>query len=100
MKQALQSLSDGSTAVVEIPVPKAKKDHLLIRTRYTLISTGTERMLVDFGKVNLLDKARQQPDKVRQVIDKTRTDGLVQSLQRMSDARANCYGRTTTIAVG
>ena len=53
---------------------------VLIASRSTLVSAGTERMLVDFGKANLLDKARQQPDKVKQVLEKIKTDGLIQTL--------------------
>jgi len=76
MKQILQSLKDGTTQVAEIPTPRASRGQLLIRTTRTLVSAGTERMLVDFGKAGLIDKARQQPDKVRMVLDKIRTDGL------------------------
>jgi threonine dehydrogenase-like Zn-dependent dehydrogenase len=54
---------------------------LLIRTARSLVSVGTERMLVDFGKANLVEKARQQPDEVRMVLDKARTDGLVPTLE-------------------
>ena len=54
---------------------------MLIRTSRTLFSAGTERMLMDFGKAGLIDKARQQPDKVRMVLDKIRTDGLMPTLQ-------------------
>jgi predicted dehydrogenase/threonine dehydrogenase-like Zn-dependent dehydrogenase len=76
LKQILQSLKTGSTEVAEAPCPAAGRGQLLIRTRRSLISAGTERMLVEFGKANLLEKARQQPDKVRMVLDKVRTDGL------------------------
>ncbi|MCW5656400.1 MAG: bi-domain-containing oxidoreductase [Burkholderiaceae bacterium] len=76
MKQVLQHLKDGATEVAEVPAPRAGRGQLLIRTRRTLVSAGTERMLVEFGKGNLLDKALQQPDKVRMVLDKVRTDGL------------------------
>jgi hypothetical protein len=65
MKQILQKLKTGETELAEIPCPQVKAEHLLIRTHTSLISAGTERMLVDFGKANLIDKARQQPDKVR-----------------------------------
>jgi hypothetical protein len=76
MKQILQNLKDGSTEIAEVPCPRLAPGHLLLRTTRTLISAGTERMLVDFGKANPLEKARQQPDKVRQVLEKVRTDGL------------------------
>ena len=76
MKQILQNLSNGETSLVDVPCPKVNKGSLLIASRNTLVSAGTERMLVDFGKANMLDKARQQPDKVKIVLDKIRTDGL------------------------
>jgi predicted dehydrogenase/threonine dehydrogenase-like Zn-dependent dehydrogenase len=80
MKQILQNLSTGATEVADVPAPGAGAGQVSIRTSRTLISAGTERMLVDFGKANLLDKARQQPDKVRQVFDKIKTDGLLPTL--------------------
>lgn len=76
MKQIIQDLSSGETRIVETPCPAPKKGSLVINSTKSLISVGTERMLVDFGKASLLSKARQQPDKVKQVFDKVRTDGL------------------------
>ena len=81
MKQILQSLKDGTTQLSDVPTPRASAGHLLIHTATTLVSAGTERMLVDFGKANLLNKVRQQPDKVRMVLDKVRTDGLVTTIE-------------------
>ena len=81
MKQILQSLKTGDTELVEVPCPQVKQGHLLIRTKASVVSAGTERMLVEFGKANMLDKARQQPDKVRQVLDKIKTDGLIPTIQ-------------------
>lgn len=81
MKQVLQDLRDGTTEVADVPAPRAAPGHLLIRTARTLVSAGTERMLVDFGKANMIEKARQQPDKVRMVVDKVRTDGLVPTFE-------------------
>lgn len=77
MKQILQNLKTGATEVAELPAPRAGTGQLLIRTTRTLISAGTERSLVEFGKANLIDKAWQQPEKVRQVLDKVRTDGFL-----------------------
>ncbi|TDQ60444.1 putative dehydrogenase [Maritalea mobilis] len=77
MKQILQNLSTGQSELVEAPVPQARRGALLIDTTMSLISTGTERMLVDFGKAGLVSKARQQPEKVRQVLEKVKTDGLM-----------------------
>ena len=76
MKQILQNLGTGETLLAEVPEPGARAGAVLIRTRTSLISLGTERMLVDFGKAGWVDKARKQPDKVRQVLAKVRTDGL------------------------
>lgn len=80
MKQILQSLKTGETEIANVPCPAVQAGQLLIRTTRSLVSAGTERMLVEFGKANLLDKARQQPDKVRQVLDKVKTDGLAPTL--------------------
>ncbi|HEU6456227.1 MAG TPA: dehydrogenase, partial [Roseateles sp.] len=81
MKQILQSLKTGATEVAELPVPAAGRGQLLIATAQTLVSAGTERMLVEFGKAGWLEKARQQPDKVRMVLDKIKTDGLMPTLE-------------------
>lgn len=81
MKQILQSLKTGATEVAEVPVPAVKHGHLLIKTSLTLVSAGTERMLVEFGKAGWIEKARQQPDKVRMVLDKIKTDGLMPTME-------------------
>lgn len=80
MKQVLQSLADGATSVIEVPAPAITATQLLICTSVSLVSAGTERMLVEFGKANWFDKARQQPEKVRQVVEKIGTDGLAATL--------------------
>lgn len=80
MKQILQNISNGKTKIVEVPCPKLIKGSLLIASRNTLVSSGTERMLLDFGRANLFDKARQQPDKAKKVLDKVRTDGLLPTI--------------------
>lgn len=81
MKQILQSLKSGQTVLDDVPAPRLSPGLVLIRTSQSLVSAGTERMLVDFGKANVLEKARQQPDKVRMVLDKVRTDGLVPTVE-------------------
>jgi predicted dehydrogenase/threonine dehydrogenase-like Zn-dependent dehydrogenase len=81
MRQVLQSLADGRTVVADVPAPSAPVGGLLIRTTRSLISAGTERMLVDFGRAGWLAKARQQPDKVLQILDKMRTDGLLPTVE-------------------
>ncbi len=76
MKQIIQDLKDGNTILEEVPAPLVKPGQVLIQTTRSLVSLGTERMLVEFGKANFLQKARQQPDKVKEVINKVKTDGL------------------------
>ncbi|TNC80764.1 MAG: dehydrogenase [Oleiphilus sp.] len=80
MKQILQNMGSGETSVIDSPAPSKKANHLLINTTCSLVSVGTERMLVEFGKANYLDKARQQPDKVKMVLDKVKTDGLATTI--------------------
>ena len=80
MKQILQNLGTGEITVANIPTPRTDAGQVLIRTSVSLISAGTERMLVAFGKANWIDKIRQQPDKVKMVLEKTRTDGVMATL--------------------
>jgi predicted dehydrogenase/threonine dehydrogenase-like Zn-dependent dehydrogenase len=76
VKQLLQRLDSGETVLEDVPVPSVSGPQLLVETRATVVSAGTERMLVEFGRSNLLQKARSQPEKVRQVVAKMRTDGV------------------------
>ena len=70
MLQIIQDLSSGNTLLENIPAPLVKPGYILIQTTRSLVSLGTERMLVEFGKSNLFQKAKQQPDKVKEVISK------------------------------
>ncbi len=81
MKQILQDLKSGDTVVADIPCPKVRAGHVLIQTHCSLVSVGTERMLVEFGKANMLQKAKQKPDKVKQVLAKVKTDGLMTTIE-------------------
>ncbi|HLB42244.1 MAG TPA: bi-domain-containing oxidoreductase [Gammaproteobacteria bacterium] len=85
MKRILQSLQTGITEIVETPCPQNKPGHLLIQTSFSLISPGTEKMLIDFSKASLLEKVRQQPDKVQAVLEKIKTDGLLETLDAIRD---------------
>lgn len=76
MKQIIQHLSSGQTELIELPAPALRRGHLLIRTHRTLVSLGTEKMLVDFGKAGWIQKARSQPEKVKMVLEKIASDGL------------------------
>ena len=80
MRQIIQSFKSGETVLEEVPAPRVKKGCLLIKTTRSLVSAGTERMLVEFGKANMLQKALQQPDRVKQVLGKIKTDGLKPTL--------------------
>ncbi|MBL4574671.1 MAG: bi-domain-containing oxidoreductase [Opitutaceae bacterium] len=80
MKQILQNMGSGETSLVTAPAPQAKSGSLLIHTTTSLISAGTERMLVEFGQANFLQKARKQPDKVKMVLNKVKTDGLMTTI--------------------
>lgn len=77
MKQILQNMRSGVVSVYDVPAPGVQRGRLLVRTVASLISAGTEKSTVDMGKKSLLGKARQRPDLVKQVIDKARTEGLL-----------------------
>ncbi len=81
MKQVIQSRRSGKLALKDVPEPGVKAGHILVRTRASLISAGTERMVVDFAKKNLAGKARARPDLVKKVVDKAKRDGLKATFQ-------------------
>lgn len=80
MKQIIQDLKSGETILEDVPTPKVRIGHVLIKTHRSLVSLGTEKMLVTFGKANYIQKARQQPEKVKQVLQKIKSDGLKPTL--------------------
>lgn len=84
MKQLFQDLNKGQTFIENVPIPKIQKNYVLVRNFFSVISPGTESMLVDFGKGNLVSKALQQPEKVRDVLDKVSTDGLFSTYEAVS----------------
>lgn len=77
MKQILQDLRNGETLISDVAVPKCHPDSIIVSVRNSLVSIGTEKMLIEFGRASWLEKARKQPDKVKQVIEKIQNDGLV-----------------------
>lgn len=81
MKQIIQDLKKGNTLLEEVPAPIVNSGSLLIKTTHSLVSLGTERMLVEFGQAGLMGKARQEPDRVKQVLDKMRTEGILPTLE-------------------
>ncbi len=80
MKQVLQNLRTGKTSTEEVPVPQPKAGTALIRTAASLVSAGTERMVVEFAGKSLVGKARSRPDLVRQMLDKARREGLLTAI--------------------
>jgi len=81
MRQIVQNLKTGETLLEEFPAPGSKPGHVLIQSSCSLVSPGTERMLVEFSRGGLLAKAKAQPEKVKQVLDKIKTDGLMPTLE-------------------
>ncbi len=81
MRQVFQDMASGATSVQEVPAPRCGTGMVLIRSKCSLVSAGTERSLVEFGRAGLLEKARKQPDRVRMVLDKARTDGLLTTIE-------------------
>lgn len=80
MKQIVLDLKSGNTILADVPAPVVQDGMVLIQTSCSLVSPGTERMLVDFGKAGWIEKARQQPERVQQVFNKIKTDGLKPTL--------------------
>ena len=80
MRQLIQHLGSGRTELVDAPAPGPRRGRLLVRASCSLVSLGTERMLVEFGRAGWLSKARQQPEKFRAVLAKVRTEGLFPTL--------------------
>lgn len=80
MQQLVLNIGTGETKVIDTPIPSLRMGQVRVRTRSSLISAGTERMLVDFSRASMIDRARQQPDKVKQVFEKVRSDGLLTTI--------------------
>ena len=85
MKQVIQSLSDGNIELLDLPTPEVGKNEILIKTSCSLISAGTERMLLNFGNSNIIEKAKKHPDKVKEVINKMINDGPITTLDAVNN---------------
>jgi len=85
MLQISQSLRTGEVKLVEVPAPLVRPGHVVVAVTRSLVSLGTERMLLSFGQASWLNKARQQPEKVRQVLRKVKTDGLKPTLETVKN---------------
>ena len=77
MRQIVQHLGSGRTDLLAVPAPGPRRGRLLVRATRSLVSLGTERMLVEFGRGSWLSKARQQPEKLRALLAKVRSEGLL-----------------------
>jgi predicted dehydrogenase len=101
MKQVLQNLRKGKTEVADVPVPTPRPKTALVRTAASLVSAGTERMVVEFAEKSLAGKARSRPDLVKQVVDKARREGLLTTveaaLNRLDQPMALGYSSAGTI---
>jgi predicted dehydrogenase/threonine dehydrogenase-like Zn-dependent dehydrogenase len=80
MKQLLQRYDSGEMRLADVPVPAASGVQLVVETRASLISAGTERAAVEVARANLLEKARQRPEQVMQVLDRVRTEGVASTM--------------------
>lgn len=105
MKQLIQNIRNGKAEVAEVPCPAPRRGTALVRTAISLVSAGTERMVVEFAEKNLLNKARSRPDLVRQALEKARREGMLPTLQsifhRLDQPMALGYSAAGTIvAVG
>jgi len=80
MRQVIQSFKTGELIVEDVPSPVLRSRGVLVRTAASLVSAGTERMIIDFAGKDLIGKARARPDLVRQVVDKARREGVLNTL--------------------
>ena len=101
MRQLLQNMRDGKAVVEEVPVPLPRKGMALIQTAASLVSAGTERMVVEFAEKSLVGKARSRPDLVRQVMEKAQREGVINTVQaafnRLDQPMALGYSSAGTI---
>src|SRR5512138_2422371 len=105
MKQLLQNVKTGKSSVEDVPVPSPQRGQALVKVEASLVSAGTERMVVEFAEKSLLGKARSRPDLVRQVLDKARREGVLTAVEaafnRLDQPLPLGYSSTgTVVALG
>jgi len=81
MKQLLQDIKDGKTIVEDVPIPTPREGQALVKVSASLVSAGTERMVVEFAEKSYLGKARSRPDLVKQTLDKAKREGIMPTVQ-------------------
>lgn len=94
MKKLIQYINDGKIELLECPSPTISENEVLVQTKCSLISSGTERMLLDFGKSNFLNKILKEKKRVKDVIAKIKTDGIIPTLEAVN------YKLNTPISLG
>lgn len=101
MKQLLQNIKNGKTTIEDVPIPTPRDGQALVKVSASLVSAGTERMVVEFAEKNLISKARSRPDLVKQVLDKAKREGITPTLQaafnRLDQPMALGYSSAGTI---
>ena len=102
MKQLIQNMRSGDTLISEVPVPSPLAGQALVKVSASLVSAGTERMLVEFAEKSLLGKARSRPDQFKQLLDKVKSDGVIPAIQyafnRLDQPMPLGYSSAGTIA--
>lgn len=89
MKQVIFSISNGELEVVNVPSPKISPNNLLIRSKCSLLSTGTEKMLLNFGNSNWIKRGLDYPEKVKEAIQKIKTDGPIETINAIKSKLDN-----------
>src|SRR5512146_6403 len=101
MKQLLQNSKNGKSSIENVPIPTPREGQALVKVEASLVSAGTERMVVEFAEKSLVGKLRSRPDLVKQVLDKARREGLVNTAQaafnRLDQPMALGYSSAGTI---
>ena len=107
MKQVIQSFKSGQLTVRDVPAPNLIEQGILMTPHASLVSAGTERMIVDFGKKNLWQKARSRPDLVRQTMDKAKREGILSTVDAVRNQLDqpvalgySCAGRVIEVTAG